>query len=173
MKRASTGPEASRWVTGGIVSVRDAPPPVTKIRSSETMPMLVPLLALLLAPSAAFRLLLPSGAVVAQRQPARVRSVSPVAIGPQLDGAGAFRDIQEYPCDLLVKIIGDNEGPFVADMLTLCAERTGQKEDEIEVRWRDKGKYRSITLKLHFENADQVYDVYAAINRDPRVRFKL
>ena len=40
-------------------------------------------------------------------------------------------------------------------------------------RWRDKGKYRAITLRLHFENADQVYDVYAAINRDPRVKFKL
>ena len=158
---------------GERLRVTPITPPKSGAEQRMCMPRLVPLLALLLAPSAAFRLLLPSGAVVAQRQPARVRSVSPVAIGPQLDGAGAFRDIQEYPCDLLVKIIGDNEGPFVADMLTLCAERTGQKEDEIEVRWRDKGKYRSITLKLHFENADQVYDVYAAINRDPRVRFKL
>ena len=45
------------------------------------MPRLVPLLALLLAPSAAFRLLLPSGAVVAQRQPARVRSGRAVDVG--------------------------------------------------------------------------------------------
>ena len=133
------------------------------------------LCTLLFAPSAAYRLSVPRAAPAAQRQQAaRVRSTVPVAqMGPQLDGAGSFRDIQEYPCDLLVKIIGDNEGPFVADMLTLCAERTGQKEEDVEVRWRDKGKYRAITLTLHFENADQVYDVYAAINRDPRVRFKL
>ena len=87
------------------------------------------------------------------------------------------------------------------------------------MRWRDKGKYRSITLTLHFENAEQVgtppsppltprrspchsarrprrcvhtcpstnftracarsslrrkvYAVYAAIDRDPRVKFKI
>ena len=41
------------------------------------------------------------------------------------------------------------------------------------VRWRDKGKFRSITLSLTFTDADMVYAVYAAVNRDPRVRFKL
>ena len=71
------------------------------------------------------------------------------------------------------KIIGDNEGPFVTDMVTLCSELNGQAEEDVQVRWRDKGKYRAITLRLKFENADQVYNVYAAINRDPRVRFKL
>ena len=61
----------------------------------------------------------------------------------------------------------------MSDIRTLCAEITGQPEDEIDVRWRDKGKYRSITLKLHFQNAEQVYAVYAAMDRDPRVRYKL
>jgi len=90
-----------------------------------------------------------------------------------IDGTGAFKDIQEYPCDLDVKVIGNNEGPFVADIVTLCAENTGMKEEDIQVRWRDKGKYRAITLRLHFENSDQVYAVYAAMDRDPRVKFKL
>jgi len=58
-------------------------------------------------------------------------------------------------------------------MLTICAEITGQREEDVPVRWRDRGKYRSITLKLMFENAEQVYALYAAVNRDPRVRFKL
>ena len=102
------------------------------------------------------------------------RATCPTAqFGPQLDGAGAFRDIQEYPCELDVKIIGDNEGPFVTDMVTLCSELNGQAEEDVQVKWRDKGKYRAITLRLKFENADQVYSVYAAINQDPRVRFKL
>ena len=104
---------------------------------------------------------------------ARRASCPAAQFGPQLDGAGAFRDIQEYPCELDVKIIGDNEGPFVTDMVTLCSELNGQAEEDVQVRWRDKGKYRAITLRLKFENADQVYNVYAAINRDPRVRFKL
>lgn len=102
-------------------------------------------------------------------------------------------------------------------MRTLCAEITGQDEEDVPVRWRDNGKYRSITVKLHFKDADtvrgpahtparlfparpqswagtpcagthahgrrtqsyaplaaeQVYAVYAAIDGDPRVKYKL
>lgn len=78
-----------------------------------------------------------------------------------------------YPCEIDVKAIGDNEGPFASDLLQLACEITGQKKEDVPVRWRDKGKYRAVTMSLKFENADQVYAVYAAINRDPRVRFKL
>jgi len=92
---------------------------------------------------------------------------------PNIDGTGSFRSLQEYPCDLDVKIIGTNEGPFVTDMVTICAENCGMAEADVKARWRDKGKYRAITLRLHFESAEQVYAVYAAINRDPRVKFKL
>ena len=72
-----------------------------------------------------------------------------------------------------IKVIGFNEGPFVNDIRTLCAELTGVSDDDVPVRWRDNGKYRSITLTLRFENADQVYAVYAAVDRDPRVKYKL
>ena len=72
-----------------------------------------------------------------------------------------------------MKLIGTNEGPFVTDMVTICAENCGMAEADVKARWRDKGKYRAITLRLHFESAEQVYAVYAAINRDPRVKFKL
>ena len=61
----------------------------------------------------------------------------------------------------------------MSDMRTLCAELTGQDESDVPVKWRDKGKYRSVTLTLRFESAEMVYAVYAAIDRDPRVRFKL
>lgn len=77
------------------------------------------------------------------------------------------------PCELDIKVIGDNEGPFVSDIRTLCAEITGQAEDDVQVRWRDKGKYRAITLRLKFQSSEQVYAVYAAMDRDPRVRYKL
>ena len=73
-----------------------------------------------------------------------------------IDGSGAFQNIQEYPCSLDIKVIGDNEGPFVSDILTLAAEATGQETGDIPVKWRDKGKYRSITMTLRFENAEQV-----------------
>ena len=92
---------------------------------------------------------------------------------PNIDGTGEFKNIQEYPCTLDIKVIGNNEGPFVSDMLTLAAENCGMDEKDIKHRWRDNGKFRSITLTLSFENAEQVYAVYAAFDRDPRVRFKL
>ena len=92
---------------------------------------------------------------------------------PNIDGTGAFKNIQEYPCDLDIKVIGANEGPFVTDIVTLAAENTGMREEDIKVRWRDNGKYRAITLRLHFESSEQVYATYAAFDRDPRVKFKL
>jgi len=107
------------------------------------------------------------------RQPLRRLTVATMLNQPPLDGTGAFKDIQEYPCTLEIKIIGDNEGPFVSDLVTLAAEATGMAESDILVRWRDKGRFRSVTLKLNFENSDQVYAVYAAMDRDPRVRYKL
>merc|ERR1712087_465619 len=92
---------------------------------------------------------------------------------PNLDGSGSFRSLVEYPCELSVKIIGVNEGAFVSDMRSLCAGITGQEEELVGVRWRDKGNFRSITLQLCFKDADMVYAVYAAIDQDPRVKFKL
>jgi putative lipoic acid-binding regulatory protein len=93
--------------------------------------------------------------VVAQPPQPAPRSLPVRADLPNIDGTGAFRSVQEYPCDLDIKVIGNNEGPFVSDIRTLCAELTGQQEEDVPVRWRDNGKYRSITLTLHFENADQ------------------
>ena len=101
-------------------------------------------LGLLLAPAAAYRLALPVSAAARPRaacstagRAARASSIDMIG-GNNLDGTGSFRTVQEYPCDLDVKIIGDNEGPFVNDMVTLCAERTGQKEADVGVAaWSD------------------------------------
>ena len=101
-----------------------------------------------------------------------VAQVHMMAELPNLDGTGAFRNV-EYPTTIEIKVIGDNEGPFVQDIVQLCAENSGMNVDDIQVRWRDKGKYRAITLRLDFQNAEQVYAVYAAVDRDPRVRYKL
>ena len=96
-------------------------------------------LGLFLAPAAAYKLALPVSAAARQPQPAacsksgRAARVCSIGMMQNLDGTGSFRTVQEYPCDLDVKIIGDNEGPFVSDMVTLCAERTGQKEADVGV----------------------------------------
>ena len=117
-------------------------------------------LGLFLAPAAAYRLALP---VSAAAQPpraacstagraARASSIDMIG-GNNLDGTGSFRTVQEYPCDLDVKIIGANEGPFVDDMVTLCAERTGQKEEDISAaawcRRRRSGSGRADRPRRH------------------------
>ena len=48
-----------------------------------------------------------------------------------------------------------------------------QAEEDVQIRWRDKGKYRSLTITLRFQDADMVYAVYDAISKDPRVKYKL
>ena len=37
---------------------------------------------------------------------------------------------------------------------------------------RDKGKWRSITIAVPVESADQLYKVYEAVDSDPRVKYK-
>ena len=74
--------------------------------------------------------------------------------------SGPFSNL-DYPCTLDIKVIGDNEGPFATDILTLCAEITGQDEADVPVRWRDKGTYRSVTLRLRFQDIQQVCESVA------------
>ena len=116
-------------------------------------------LGLFLAPAAAYRLALPVRAAAQPRaacstagRAARASSIDMIG-GNNLDGTGSFRTVQEYPCDLDVKIIGNNEGPFVDDMVTLCAERTGQKEEDISAaawcRRRRSGSGRADRPRRH------------------------
>ena len=100
-----------------------------------------------LAPAAAYRLALPVSAAAQPRaacsMAGRAARVCSIDMMQNLDGTGSFRTVQEYPCDLDVKIIGDNEGPFVNDMVTLCAERTGQKEADVGVAaWSDTSSWQ-------------------------------
>ena len=99
-------------------------------------------LGMFLVPTTAYRLALPVAAAAQPRaacsMAGRAARVCSIDMMQNLDGTGSFRTVQEYPCDLDVKIIGDNEGPFVNDMVTLCAERTGQKEADVGVAaWSD------------------------------------
>ena len=104
-------------------------------------------LGMFLAPTTAYRLALPVSAAAQPRaacsMAGRAARVCSIDMMQNLDGTGSFRTVQEYPCDLDVKIIGDNEGPFVNDMVTLCAERTGQKEADVGVAaWSDSSSWQ-------------------------------
>ena len=112
-----------------------------------TMAGLAALLLLAYTPSPLQLLRQPSGAgaaspLASQRLPASRIAPRHSAIScdmPNIDGTGAFKNVQEYPCTLQIKCIGTNEGPFVSDIHTLCAELTGQAEKDVPVKWRDNG----------------------------------
>jgi len=60
---------------------------------------------------------------------------------------------------------------FVGDMKKLAEEAAPARP--VEVRYRDKGRFRSVTLGCTFNSADEVYALYALLDADERVKFKL
>eukprot|EP00871_Galdieria_phlegrea_P005201 jgi/Galph1/5682/GphlegSOOS_G4306.1 len=81
-------------------------------------------------------------------------------------------ELVDFPCKFQFKIIGVRQGNFVGDMVDCVAEVLQIDPSYLEVYTRDRGKYRSITIDAPCNTSEQVYSIYAAIDRDPRVKFK-
>ena len=82
------------------------------------------------------------------------------------------------------------QGEFVEDILDSIASVVQSNRASLKHSYRDNGKWRSITVRsatrawpraaltqrpqvqVPVASAEQLYDVYAAIGRDPRVKFK-
>ena len=81
----------------------------------------------------------------------------------------------EFPCSFTIKVIGINDSGFVADSVkTLCSELSFSPEAvKVAVKETTGGKYVSATLVADYQKADEVYAAYAALGRDPRVKFLL
>lgn len=79
----------------------------------------------------------------------------------------------EYPGSFDLKIIGVNDESFVADIRKAVAGCLTKGDDNVlKCSTREKGKYTSITLKVHVDNSSQLYKCYEVINKDSRVKFK-
>ncbi|CAM9313655.1 unnamed protein product [Hapterophycus canaliculatus] len=79
----------------------------------------------------------------------------------------------EYPGSFELKIIGVNDDTFVSDIREAVAGcLTNGVDNVIKCSTREKGKYTSITLKVHVNNSTQLYKCYEVINQDKRVKFK-
>ena len=64
------------------------------------------------------------------------------------------------------------QGEFVEDILDSVGNVIKQDGRALPHSYRDKGKWRSITLKVPVQSAEELYKVYDAIDKDPRVKFK-
>ena len=104
---------------------------------------------------------------------------------PNSDGRPRLiEELVQFPTHFEFKVIGLRQGEFAEDVADIIVNvlrgewhDDGQEidyEERVRVtRVRDKGKYRSLTVRAFCESGAQVYSVYDALARDPRVIFKL
>lgn len=78
----------------------------------------------------------------------------------------------DFPCVFTFKVIGVAQGAFANDIIDSVATALEMDRKFLKTSFRDKGKYRSITVDAPVNSSEQIYNVYAAIGRDPRVKFK-
>lgn len=87
-------------------------------------------------------------------------------------GGRVFDELVDFPCVFTFKVVGVAQGDFMGDIVDSVALALETDKKFVQTSYRDRGKFRSITLKAPVNTASQIYDVYAAIDRDPRVKFK-
>lgn len=77
----------------------------------------------------------------------------------------AFDELVDFPCVFTFKVVGVNEGHFLDDISAAVARVLDTQTQYVKTSFRDKGKYRSITLRAPVNTANQIYDVYAIIDK--------
>jgi len=83
-----------------------------------------------------------------------------------------FEALVDYPSIFTMKIVGANEGAFVADIVALVAEACETEVTEVKHSTKVIGKWVSVTVKAPVESADMLYSLYEKVDLDPRVKFK-
>jgi len=83
-----------------------------------------------------------------------------------------FEALVDYPCEFTMKIVGLNEGTFVAEIVDIVAESCVVSSSDIKHTERKNGKYVSVSVKAPVQSAEMLYALYENIDRDPRVKFK-
>mmetsp|Transcript_1228 Transcript_1228/g.3436 ORF Transcript_1228/g.3436 Transcript_1228/m.3436 type:complete len:177 (-) Transcript_1228:162-692(-) len=97
----------------------------------------------------------------------RVPNLADIAPSERMIG-----DLVDFPCVFTFKVVGQNAGSFLEDIVAAVAGAVGIDDKDVGVSSRDRGKWRSLTIKAPCTSADQVYAVYEAIDKDERVKFK-
>lgn len=88
------------------------------------------------------------------------------------DSGIMWDQLVDFPCVFTFKIIGLAQGDFANDIIDSVALALEMDRTFLKTSFRDRGKYRSITVDAPVNTVDQIRNVYNAIDRDPRVKFK-
>ncbi|KAG7349520.1 DUF493 domain containing protein [Nitzschia inconspicua] len=83
-----------------------------------------------------------------------------------------FEALVDYPCVFTMKIVGANEGTFVADMLAVVADATESELSDISHSTKFMGKWTSLTVQAPVQSSEMLYTLYEKVDLDPRVKFK-
>ncbi|KAG5174941.1 hypothetical protein JKP88DRAFT_266038 [Tribonema minus] len=94
--------------------------------------------------------------------------------GRKLGNPRVFEYLVEYPCEFQIKVVGFNDASLADDLAAIVAATC-----EVEVgavtyttRETESGKYSSVTLTAPVASPAMLYECYAKIGEDARVKFK-
>jgi len=83
-----------------------------------------------------------------------------------------FEALVEYPCHFMMKIVGAKDDTFIEDVVQTVAESCQVPVKDVPYSTREMGKWTSVTVEAPVDSADQLYLLYEALDKDPRVKFK-
>ena len=91
------------------------------------------------------------------------------------DGAKVFEKLVDYPCEFTIKVIGFDDETFSADMVRYIAGVVDKPAESIAFSKNDSKQktYTSVTIKAPVASADELYECYAVLRQDPRVKIAL
>lgn len=69
----------------------------------------------------------------------------------------------EYPCDFTMKIVGENEGFFVEEIVSVVAEACEIEVDDITYRTKVVGKWTSVTVQAPVKSSEMLYMLYEKV----------
>uniref|UniRef100_A0A7S3NIF1 Uncharacterized protein n=1 Tax=Aureoumbra lagunensis TaxID=44058 RepID=A0A7S3NIF1_9STRA len=90
-------------------------------------------------------------------------------------GKRVFEALVEYPCDFQIRVIGREDASFVNDMLEYIGRVTETPVDEISFSTNpsSKGTFISVSIDAPIDSAQTLYECYAILRQDPRVKVAL
>lgn len=105
----------------------------------------------------------------------RLSATDPVRAFEERTGKKVFDALVEYPCSFDIKIIGRKDDTFVDDMVASIARVTKTPATELQHRTNpsSKGTFISVTISAPVDDAKMLYECYAVLRNDPRVRVAL
>lgn len=86
----------------------------------------------------------------------------------------AEETLVEFPCDFLIKVMGETSDDFSNAMLEVIrVHEPNFDASKIEMRGSSSGKYISLSCSVYVESKPQLDAIYRALSTHPLVKFVL